>query len=770
LIRNSLFAKTFVTIVIASTLWIAMLFLSSVPFVNDLAFEIEEKAGRTILDNVYQLVKQGHQDIQSWRTHALEARKRELRNITLIAESYIHALQRDVARGRIRMQDAQQQAIDYLRLFQYGNKDYVWASDYRSVLISHPDPKLFNRDFSQVKDVDGNLIVPPMVKGAREHGEGYHYYSWNRLGGNKVIRKLSYYRNVPEWEWVIGTGVYIDDIDMEVVRRRQEFIENLRDYLRHTPVANTGYIYIFDGGMNMIIHPNPNIENTNVKGLLDPMTGKPIGEELIAAAKKPDNELIYKWDKPTDPGNYVYDKISWVRHFPEFDWYLASSVYTEELERGGKALAYRLLLLSLAGLLVTIGISYLFVRALITPIRKLATTAENISRGDLSEKIDLQRTDELGVLGDAFNVMVDKLKDQIEHLERRVAERTEELSGWVTRLENSNREVASFNTMSEWLLACYSEKEVYTVLRQTAQELFSGQAGEILILNDDSHVLETVERWGMQNEPSATSFQMDDCLALRYGNFYYSASPGQGLDCLHIPDNLQSAYLCAPITASGRIIGILHLEFLNPDRLPSQWTVRNLKRIANTLVKQAALTITNLRLQAQLQQQSIRDPLTGLYNRRYLDESLPREEQRTRRTNSSLGIIMLDLDHFKQINDCYGHAMGDEILQQLGRLLLRHTRREDIACRYGGEEFILLLPDTSLQDAMKRAEFIRKLVADEIAVNRDDVRIGVTTSVGVAACPETSAGIDQALKAADNALYQAKRQGRNRVVMADGAA
>jgi diguanylate cyclase (GGDEF)-like protein len=768
MLKQSLFAKTFVTIVIALSLWVIILYLSSVPFVNELSFNIEEKAGRTILENVFQLVKQGDQDIRSWEQLAMKARKRELRNITQVAEDYLHALQKDVANGILDPEQAQQQALRHIRNFQYGNNDYVWVSDYNSVLISHPDPKLHNQDFSRITDIDGRLIVPPMIKGAREQGEGFHTYSWHRLGSSKAINKLTFYKNVPEWKWVIGTGVYTDDIDEEVARRKQRFIEELRDHLRHTPVANTGYIYVFDSNMNMIIHPNSNIENTRIEKLLDPVTQRPIADELIAAAQTSDNELHYMWDKPSDPGHYVYDKISWIKYFKPFDWYIVSSVYTEELERGGRALAHRLLALSLVGLIITIGIAWLFVRALITPIKKLATAAESISHGDLSRKTRLNRKDELGTLGEAFNLMVDELRDQIDLLEHRVAERTGELTSWVAQLENRNREIAIFNSMSEWLLACRNESEAYAVLKQAARKLFPEQAGEVLMLKNEGQTLELVDSWGMVPPLLQKEYGFDDCLALRRGSLYYTDHPGQGLDCHHLPEGLRSAYLCAPITASGEVMGVLHIEFITPDALQTHKSSSDLKRFAGSLAEQVALTITNLRLREQLQQQSIRDPLTGLYNRRYLEESLPREEQRARRTGSSVGVIMLDVDHFKQVNDQHGHITGDEILKHLGQLLQHNTRGEDIACRYGGEEFILILPNTSLKDTLRKAETIRQLVETEIMLKHVEGAVRITLSAGVAAYPESGADLELVLQAADNALYQAKKQGRNRVICDPG--
>lgn len=169
-------------------------------------------------------------------------------------------------------------------------------------------------------------------------------------------------------------------------------------------------------------------------------------------------------------------------------------------------------------------------------------------------------------------------------------------------------------------------------------------------------------------------------------------------------------------------------------------------------------------LQAELHRQAIRDPLTKLYNRRYLEESLEREMSRAFRENIPLSILMLDIDHFKRFNDTYGHRAGDAVLRELGKVLLWNTRSGgDIACRYGGEEFVIVLSDTSLQAAQKRAEQLRaRLEEMHIAVGENDLT--ATVSIGVAAYPAHGNTGEEVLDAADKALYQAKRAGRNRVI------
>jgi diguanylate cyclase (GGDEF)-like protein len=176
------------------------------------------------------------------------------------------------------------------------------------------------------------------------------------------------------------------------------------------------------------------------------------------------------------------------------------------------------------------------------------------------------------------------------------------------------------------------------------------------------------------------------------------------------------------------------------------------------------LSLFNLRLQEKLREQATHDPLTGLFNRRYLEDSLDRELHRARRKESVLSLVMLDLDHFKQFNDSFGHDAGDLMLREIGKVLGAALRHSDIACRYGGEEFVLVFPDSALADTSKRLEAIRVLIKG-LEIRHGDRLIGtMTVSAGIAASPDHGTTAPELLRAADEALYAAKEGGRDRLV------
>jgi diguanylate cyclase (GGDEF)-like protein len=218
--------------------------------------------------------------------------------------------------------------------------------------------------------------------------------------------------------------------------------------------------------------------------------------------------------------------------------------------------------------------------------------------------------------------------------------------------------------------------------------------------------------------------------------------------------------------AQNEALGILSLQKRESQDVfdpPNRTSAESALQLAEVLARQVALALGNLKLKESLKNQSICDPLTGLFNRRYMEESLEREFSRASRNKTTLAIIMMDLDHFKRFNDTFGHQAGDTLLRTLGDFLRRSTRGQDIACRYGGEEFALVLTDSNLQGAIQRCELLRQQVK-QLSVEYAGQLLGtVSVSMGIALFPDHGTTIGDVLRAADQALYCAKREGRDRV-------
>lgn len=423
MLHSRLFLRLFSTLLLILGLFSSAAYLFSVPLIEEKAYEIELDASRTILDNVFELVRTIRGGLEEQRALTVESYKSRMRDVVSLAMGYVDYVFARMDRGEITEAEARRLVYEGLKSFRYGNDDYVWVTDYRSVLLSHPDLSFQGRDASDLQDSAGRRILPTIIDIARRQGEGFFTYPWSRLNTAEPVPKISYFRDMPHRGIVIGTGAYMADIDAEVERRKAQAISDLREALRKIRIARTGYVYIFDAANNMIIHPNSNIEGTAFGKLLNPATGRPISEDLKVAAAQGEH-LTYLWDKPSEPGNYAYEKISWVRHFDGFDWYIASSVYVEELRRSSTVLGNRILAIAVAIMLLGGGLGYAGARWLVRPLRRLSDTAAAVRAGNLDAETGIVRDDEIGTLAAAFDGMVRRLRDNIATLDTGVRERT----------------------------------------------------------------------------------------------------------------------------------------------------------------------------------------------------------------------------------------------------------------------------------------------------------------------------------------------------------
>jgi diguanylate cyclase (GGDEF)-like protein/PAS domain S-box-containing protein len=355
------------------------------------------------------------------------------------------------------------------------------------------------------------------------------------------------------------------------------------------------------------------------------------------------------------------------------------------------------------------------------------------------------------------------------NLQQQLENAHEELRRHADELEQRGREMALLAQIGELLESCQSLEEAYAVIARVAEPLFEGDAGAVYALAASGTVAEAVAAWGSPR-PARSVFHPIDCWALRRGRLHVVQDGDLELRCPHIEEPIVTGTICEPLTAQTETVGLLHIQLRR--RVAGKARAVRLadrERLVKTLGEQLALALANIRLRATLREQSARDPLTGLFNRRYMEESLDREIRRAAREGYGLGLLMADLDHFKQLNDAFGHAAGDEVLRRIGRFLGTAVRGEDIACRFGGEEFVVILPKASLDDTCHRADALREGIKVQAVDNPDRLYPAATMSVGVAAYPLHGTSAAELILAADSAMYLAKAQGRDRVVVLGGS-
>jgi diguanylate cyclase (GGDEF)-like protein len=332
----------------------------------------------------------------------------------------------------------------------------------------------------------------------------------------------------------------------------------------------------------------------------------------------------------------------------------------------------------------------------------------------------------------------------------------EQLRLRIEQIQRNSRDFALLSEMSEMMQLSTSEAEIGHVIRRYGARLFEEAAGSVYAVQPGTQLFELDAWWG--ERPSADAFHANDCWALRRGQTQHchaslhtrTAGASQSTD--------GPSMICIPLLAHGTSLGVLSLQ---PRTMEIS---RSAQALARAFADQVALSLANVRLQESLLTRAVRDPLTGLFNRRYLEEALGRELRRADRHQHKVGVLVVDADHFKRINDEYGHAAGDLVLTRLAGVLREATREEDIACRFGGEEFVLVLAEIDEASLRARADQIRDAVRALNLRHQNQSMGKLTVSIGAAISGPHLRTVADLIAHADRALYQAKSAGRDRTV------
>lgn len=353
-----------------------------------------------------------------------------------------------------------------------------------------------------------------------------------------------------------------------------------------------------------------------------------------------------------------------------------------------------------------------------------------------------------------------------QHYQRQLSDANDKLGGTIRALERRARESQLLTASRDELQLCVNLQQVQQTAARALDQLLPGTTGGICLINSSRQLVEVAATW---NGPTTLldGFSLDACCGLRSGHVRWR-KPGQSeVHCGHFTDAYPDHYVCLPLAAHGETLGIVYIE------CPSNGIAAMVNAQTEPLhemIQLVSMTIAGLNLRNRLENQSIRDGLTNLFNRHFMEIALERELHRAMRQDKPVTVLMVDVDHFKKFNDAFGHEAGDIVLRQVADALRKAVRSEDIVCRYGGEEFIAILPEMPVEDAMERAELVRRHVGEISLHFLGEGLSEITVSVGVAVYPLHAESAEVLLRASDRALYEAKNRGRNRVVIADQAA
>jgi len=325
------------------------------------------------------------------------------------------------------------------------------------------------------------------------------------------------------------------------------------------------------------------------------------------------------------------------------------------------------------------------------------------------------------------------------------------------RVEERTAEIDMLQRLASMLAACNSIEEVQQIVSDIIPKIIGDMPCAVSLTNEKGGLIEQKIEWGGR-WPGLTVFNANECWALRKGRYHISKDEHSTLSCQHM-GNVEDKTLCVPLLAHGHAIGLLHV-------LLGEGNEQIHLNIVFTIAEHLGLALANLNMQEKLREQAIKDPLTRIYNRRFMDETLEKELNRSERHDKPFTILLLDIDHFKPFNDNFGHDAGDFVLRRLGELLTDCVRKEDVACRVGGEEFAILLPETNVEDSKFCANKINQMVRQEELFFNGQSLGKLTVSIGIASFNLHGKDPLSLYKAADIALYDAKRSGRDQAKVA----
>ncbi len=415
-------------------------------------------------------------------------------------------------------------------------------------------------------------------------------------------------------------------------------------------------------------------------------------------------------------------------------------------------------------------------RSVTRPLAVLDAAVKRLADGELDHEIPQVGSDEIGELAAMFETMrvnlraaLSSLHDRIEEqtaTEEVLAEANSELQRLLESARRAGTETDLAGEMDELLQADLSWSEAYAVIANYGHRLFAGFQGALYLYDGDSPVLARAVEWG-DAEPLVDHYNLDECWSLRTAHAHWTRFDKSDLPtCEHVRAP-GACSACVPLVAHGERLGTIVLVGCSgSDPCTEPGSYEHARAILASFAGRVALAISNMQLRETLREQALRDPLTGLYNRRIMEEGLTREIARAERDSTPLVVGFMDIDHFKDFNDTYGHEAGDYVLKQVGGYLRDHARAGDLVSRYGGEEFVAVWLGADLASAFARAEGLRE-GAEALRLEFSGESLGaVTLSIGIALLGEHGDSAEALLSAADAALYEAKGDGRNRVVVA----
>lgn len=507
------------------------------------------------------------------------------------------------------------------------------------------------------------------------------------------------------------------------------------DRLRTIRWNENEYVWITDTKSNMLMHPiKPDLEGTNLDNLQD-INGKYFVREYIEVCRIAGSGYVnYMWPKPGREEQTR--KISYVKFYEPWGWIIGSGIYIDDVASDVGRVRNYMLTGTLVFAVMTIALAFGIGHHITVPLKKVISGLRDIASGkgtmDLSKRIAITSIDEIGMLSTEFNSMMEAINNLSAF--KKVIEEDDNLSDVYQRL-------GEVFTQKIGIKSCY----IYQVIQDhnTIQVIFPDAMEDGKIPCNRSIL-----------------YQSDLCKARRTGHLINSSSfPAI---CRNFDEKDGMVHYCFPVLVSGSTAAVIQFVF-DTNESPAEQIESKLSK-AHQYIDESLSVIATKRLTHSLREMALSDSLTQLHNRRYLQEYVEKIVAGNTRRGKAVGLIMCDLDFFKQVNDTHGHSAGDIVLKETANAIKTSVRDSDIVIRFGGEEFLVVLLDITEGDGMTVAEKIRLAVRQLKIELHDGYVVKKTISLGVSEFPPDAGSFWSCIKYADVALYKAKEEGRDRSV------
>jgi len=567
-------------------------------------------------------------------------------------------------------------------------------------------------------------------------------YFQKAVSGKVFFSKIKYHFDGTKPYIVVAIPVYKFDGSITAVLASKVWFLDTQNLLSKKMFGETGYAYIVDVDKNILAHPKYELILKNVK---ISEISKELENAMDNAIKNPG--VITQVRYRNADGKKVFCSLKFVK---DFNWIIA--VAQQEFEIYSATIRTIASFLLISGILIFIVLLVVkrLSNKLSLPIIKLRNLTTKISEGDFSTRIEIKTNDEIEELASNFNEMTEKLKNSYEELESKVDERTKEL----LLLYSFTASISKNLHVSETIKNAGDELSVVLEL--------DGFVG--MLYKDGNWLLEDAvcSAIGVDELNILWKKLMDQ-------NIIQHLSQHHVPSVLNISEDINffdvktlssiKSVAVFPILYQGEILGIMILFSSTSNFFNS-----NILSAVETCMIQLGVAIANAERYEFTEELSYKDPLTKLFNRRYFETKLDHEFERCLRYERDASLCMIDIDFFKKINDTYGHQSGDAILKQLAKIIQDSIRKSDVAARFGGEEFIILMPETPLEKAFVAMERLRKKVEENaFAIGVEPFNISLTISIGISCFMPSMTKKEIFIEQADKALYKAKQSGRNRV-------